>query len=524
MKNAVIHNISERLKNASGIRRDQQKNLDSLIRISNKFHTDANIEPGPENPVSEKLFVLESGHQPNFFPYPGVWKKVFLLHQIKEHLNDHGHDAIAVFGFLDQNLSTAKLLYENKIPAVNKQGKKKFGFKIKESEKWKQFNTLKKPSKDEWEQELNNLKDYYTQYLPKENIGSDISIQNIDSLTEIMETCYSRAENLADLNAFIFAGICQGLFDISVNFFRYSDVQQNQLFRDEWQKILDSLQDYIRIYNTTIREKELNLSHVSNGFFPFWYHCTCGVKVALTQDTMSDYKGTCPACKTEFSFTLNVDDNHLAGHMKHMGLSAVARNVIVSEGLGTHLFVSGSGGGLQYGKVANEISRNLCLNIPLTLSWSSRDYYIGIIHRVALNDTLRFFNLTYEDLISGQFNEKITNYRISLKKEIETMKPSPENRKDLGKYSGLYQSSATQLTIARNMFSTIPSIIDLLINFPASFIIHQWNSALNCAEIEDSGEIVLIKKDILYHQENTGKFTLPDIPRIYHSLDLIDGL
>jgi hypothetical protein len=524
MKNAVIHSISRKLENGSALRQDQITNLDALVRISNTFHTAADIQPGPGTRISEKLLVLESGHQPNFFPYPGVWKKVFLMHQIKKHLNNQGHDAIALFGFLDQNLSTAKLLYENKIPAINKQGNKKFGFKIRESEKWNRFNTIDKPSKNDWEQELSNLKDYYTHYLPKSTIGSDSPLQNIDSLTEIMDSCYSRAENLADLNAFIFAGICQELFDLSVHFFRYSDVQQNQLFRYEWQKILDILPDYTRIYNTTIREKELDLSPVPSGFFPFWYHCSCGAKVALSQETSSDYKGICPGCKTEFFFSLRDDEDYLAGHMKNMGLSAVARNVIVSEGLGTRLFVSGSGGGLRYGKVANEISRKLCLNIPITLSWSSRDYYIGIIHRVALNDTLRFFSLPYEDLISGLFNEKITNYRSSLLHEIETLKPNPENRKKLAKYTGLYQSSATQLTIAKNMFSTIPSILDVLINFPASIIMEQWNAALNCADTGGTGEIVVIKQDIFYHQENSGTFSLADIPRIYHSLNLIDGL
>ncbi len=159
--------------------------------------------------------------------------------------------------------------------------------------------------------------------------------------------------------------------------------------------------------------------------------------------------------------------------MKDMGLSAVARNVIFSEGLGTHLFVSGSGGGLRYGKVANEISRTLSLNIPVTFSWQSRDYYIGVIHWTALKDTLKLLNLTSDELVSGPSDEKIAGYLATLRKRIEDLKQNPENKKEIAKYSGLYRSISTHLTITKKMFSTIPSILDLLVNFPASSIINR---------------------------------------------------
>jgi len=521
MENTVIYYLSGKLdKDSVVLRKNQQKNIEHLKSISKKFHDEADLRQCQNSPVSEKLLVLESGHQPNFLPYPGVWKKAFLLHQIKEYLNATGYDAIAIFGFADQNLSTAKLLYENKIPAVNKQGSKKFGIKIPVTEKWKCFNAISKPTKDIWERELDDLKCYYLQYLPRSDTDALPFLNNIDILTEILNTCYSRAANRADLNAFIFARLCQELFNLSVYFFRYSDIQRNKLFLDEGKKILDSLPAFTSVYNDTINKKQLNLPQISSGFFPFWYHCTCGIKVALSADTKSGFKGCCPVCKTEF-FLDPVSDN-LADHMKNMGLSAVARNIIFSEGLGTRLFISGPGGGLRYGKIANEISRKLLMNIPLTLSWHSRDYYIGVIHKLALKDMLRIFNLTHKDMISGSYNEKITRFRTSLLDQIEILQQNPQKKKELDKYSGLYRSSAKQLMITKKTFSTIPSIIDLLVNFDASIIIHEWNAALNYAEIQDSGEIVLLTKDIIYSHANVPEFTLPDIPRIYHSLDLIN--
>jgi hypothetical protein len=74
------------------------------------------------------------------------------------------------------------------------------------------------------------------------------------------------------------------------------------------------------------------------------------------------------------------------------------------------------------------------------------------------------------------------------------------------------------------VFSTIPSIIDVLVNFSAPYILHQWNDALNCAEIKDSGEIIVLHQDIPYIQDTTRDFSLNEIPRIYNSLDLIPEL
>jgi hypothetical protein len=413
------------------------------------------------------------------------------------------------------------LLYENKVPAVNKQGSKKFGFKIKEPEKWKRFNTINKPAQDDWDRELDKIRDHYLPYLPGNQEDAQVILRNIDTLTGIMEQGYSRATNLADVNAFIFARTCQELFDLPVHFFRYSDVQRANLFFDEWKRIIGSLRMYTREYNHAIHEKKLLLVPVPSDFFPFWYHCHCGAKAALSTHSPEGCHGICPVCKTAFTFPVLSDTGCLAELMKDMGMSAVARNIIFSEGLGTRLFISGSGGGLRYGQVANTLSEKLSFNIPLTLSWQSRDYYIGITHMAALKGMLRFFNLTCTDLVNGLSDEKISNYRVSLRQQTENLEHDSEQKKESLKYSGLYRSSATQVSITKKTFSTIPSILDLLVNFNAPFLVGQWDDALGCAEITDSGDTVIIQQDISYWQGDAGECLTRDIPRIYHSLEVI---
>ena len=116
-------------------------------------------------------------------------------------------------------------------------------------------------------------------------------------------------------------------------------------------------------------------------------------------------------------------------------------------------------------------------------------------------------------LISGPF-----------RKRIEELEQNPENKKEISKYSGLYRGISIQLMMIKKMFSTIPSILDLLVNFPASTIINQWDEAINSVQVHKAGDILLLNHDILYRQNTEWDFSFGDIPRIYHSIDLIDEL
>ena len=62
----------------------QQRNVASLIRLSSHFNSGANIQPEATPPEYDRPVVFESGHQPNFIPYPGIWKKVLLLELLSE--------------------------------------------------------------------------------------------------------------------------------------------------------------------------------------------------------------------------------------------------------------------------------------------------------------------------------------------------------------------------------------------------------------------------------------------------------
>jgi len=93
---------------------EQMENLRKIKKISDKFHKDADISVVDYcidfNNISEGIMIFESGHQPNYFPYPGTWKKAFLLDFFHKKIEN----SIALFGFADYNLCTAPILYSNK--------------------------------------------------------------------------------------------------------------------------------------------------------------------------------------------------------------------------------------------------------------------------------------------------------------------------------------------------------------------------------------------------------------------------
>ena len=100
----------------------QQQNIQKINMLSKIFFSRAKIDGKYNTDTGGQAIVLESGHQPNFFPYSGIWKKAFLLSWFQKQLERKGKNAIAYFGFADQNLSTAKILTKNHIPYWNKKG------------------------------------------------------------------------------------------------------------------------------------------------------------------------------------------------------------------------------------------------------------------------------------------------------------------------------------------------------------------------------------------------------------------
>ena len=208
--------------------------------------------------------IIDSGHQPNFFPYPGLWKKAFLLGKIQKTLSDTGVNTIAFFGFADQNLSTAKILSKNQIPYWNKKGSEDIGFRIEEKDRFKPFCTIEKPSRDRWEKEMNKIAGMYQENANKLKTDRLQEKYKIDAIIKILWESYENSHNFSELNSVIFAKICYETLGIdNIRFYSFSDLTREKIFLDESKEIILQQNAFNQIYNRTITDKHLDLRTVT---------------------------------------------------------------------------------------------------------------------------------------------------------------------------------------------------------------------------------------------------------------------
>ncbi|HDS45788.1 MAG TPA: hypothetical protein ENN68_06825 [Methanomicrobia archaeon] len=483
----------------------QRANLARIREIAETFHRAAGTHSEVQALLTtalpeEETIVLESGHQPNFWPYAGVWKKVFLLDFFAQHLAASGRDCIPLFGFADHNLSTAKWLYQNRIPSNSRDGFETIGFSISGKDRWKRFACTEKPKDETWLKELERIRTFYHDRVH----ARDDAMAQLDQVFDEMARSYALSTNFADLNAFLVSRICNRLLSLQVLFFRYSDVQRAGIFMDESVRLLTERERFNQRYTEIIQEEGLeDISTVSEESVPFWYHCGCGGKVPLsgshTRPPANErYAGTCPVCREQYELPFA----ELADRYDRMSPNAVARNLVFSEGLGTALFVSGAGGGLRYGLISDKLAREFRFTVPLTVAWLGRDYYVGPAHRTVLKDLQRSSGLA-QDTFYGDAQPLLTQLaatKAELAVKINHLEQSGGGtvvKKDLQKYQGRSLSLDTQLKTASRCFAVTPSFLDLLVSVGLEALLAHWKRALIDAELTNQA-FYLIPRAVIH--------------------------
>jgi len=488
--------------------------------VSEKFLAGAKIRIPISEIESDKSIILESGHQPNFLPHAGTWKKAFLLADIKKKLTAQGSSSIAFFGFPDRNLSTARLLSRNQIPALNKKGVEPIGFRIPDTDRLKSFCNVSKPPSETWETELQKIEKFYTEISGMFPDKKTILKPRMDQIIEILWESYNLADNFAELNGFAFAKICHEILDLDLMFFFYSDMQKEKLFIEESRKILQNMPVFNRIYNRVISENGLSIPPVDASHVPFWYHCGCGGKVNLFLKDSLSFDGSCPLCKKEFHLSFDTGFNNLDEYFADMDFNAVSRNVVMAEGLGDTLFISGTGGSLQYGLIADQVSHELAFHHPVSLAWRSQDFYLGMTHASALRNLMKTFMLSPGDLSGPSLNEMIRQQSGLLAGKLK----EAQQKKDyeiMNTLTGMYNNAKNWPVITRNIFLTIPSFIDILFNQDFTEIAGLWKRALDDAEISEANGVNIFRADINYKNDLINDIKTEDVPHICH---IIRGL
>ena len=482
----------------------QIENLEKLIKISKVFHKKAGtykyIEQIMKDAVNNDLIVIEAAHQPNFLPYSGVWKKVFLLDYIRRKIPN----SIPIFGFFDYNLCTSNWLVHNRIPDIKKTGVTTIGFKFRNKDKWKRFNHINKPRKEEWEKEINNIASTYSKVISKDRNAK----LNLELIIAELWKSYELGKSLAEVNAIFFARLSNIYFGLKVLFFRYSDLHAAEVLKEEHREILSNVDLFNKIYNEAVIKMGLDdIGTIPENLVPFWYHCACGGKVPISLVSSREIAGSCPVCGTKYELPTEDFDKYY----RHISPRAVTRNIVVAEGFGTGLYVSGSGGGLRYGLIANEISKKLGFSLPVTIVWIGRDYYIGPMHRLMLKRLRRIYEIDNKDLLNPEeWLKKIELKRNEIKNKIKNYELQGNNKK-VKECIHEYKHSATQIKIAGSVFGLTPSIIDIIISEGPTKLIEGWNCAICDAQVVFEDNFYKIKKDVIYGNDSKQAYEIVEL-------------
>lgn len=503
------------LENA--ILRDRQaENVRKLLAASSVFYRDAGMHFPEAASVNPATAVLESGHQPNFLPYPGIFKKVFSLQALATAAENRNIPAIGFFGFADQNLSTAPLLHSNRVPSVTRDGFEKIGFKISETDRWNRFCCVEKPPRDIWDAKMGRLKDFYIRSIQSTPGMREEVPRRADQIFDLFDESYRRAKNFADLNAFLFAAICRQFLGLGqVFFFRYSDVQKGQIFVEEAKRIVLQRKQYIEIHNrVAMNNPAIGISPLSSDHIPFWYHCTCGRKLELTEGNPSVWRASCNACGMEYSFDMDPGAAAIEPIYERLGFSAISRNLIFSEGLGVAIFVSGTGGSLRYGTLSGGIGREIGFHTPATLAWGGRDYYLGPQQVNALMALKQVFSLKDVDFMDTGLEHTIVSHLKGLSNDLLDLGPDPGNKETRKKLAGKLAQARTQIGITTRLFSINPSILDLLVSVDQDALRSVWQETMEKGSFSDDAGVIRLQKDCVYpHQGGILSAVIPGIQK-----------
>jgi hypothetical protein len=465
--------------------------------------------------ISSDTAVIESGHQPNFLPYPGIFRKAALTEALVNLAESRGSPVIGLFGLADQNLSTAPRLTSSRIPAVNRDGFERLGFKVAEKDRWNQFCRVEKPPADVWEKKIAWIRDFYLKSLQDLHRNDRVISERIDRIIDLAMDEYGKADNFADLNAALFAAVCRHCFKLNrIFFFRYSDVQENSVFLAQAQQIARARDAYVATHNKARSALGITtIDPLPAGHVPFWYHCACGKKLELSLQG-SRWRASCDSCQREYV----VEPDNLAPAYRNLGFTAVSRNLAFAEGLGTTVFVSGTGGSLVYGRLSAAIGRYLGFRIPATVAWGGRDYYLGPQQVKALRLLKQAVTLEDSDFETGIVQSRIDSHVRSLTEELERLKGDDSRKPERKNIQGQINNAGTQVAISQKLFSVIPSILDLLVAADPGEILRVWNEAMRDSEMVDQEGVGIIKRDCVYSTLLNAGIEPSLIPSVYRTL------
>lgn len=494
----------------------QYANLKKIGEIAGNFHEkNGTYTEGVKSQIDllkeGKIQVLiEVAHQPNFLPYSGVWKKAVFADFIAKKLNENNTPSVAVFGLVDEDQSSKQYLYQNRIPFYSKNGYKNIGFSVKN--KHLLWNKQPLPGKEKIIEHFDEIFSLYA------SSGLDLNNPDSSMFKEILYDSYINSQTFSEANSKFLTKFCNNVWNLNILFFQYSEIQNEGILEDEFEKVLAKRNEYIKIYNDVINTNKLKISNVPENHIPFWYHCECSGKIRLSipkGQQNSEITICCPVCNKNHDINIFQGLNKI---IKSMSPDAVARDVIFTMGLGTDVYLLGHGGSSVYSKISDKLLDLFHEKKARLISWKSKDVYISSLLVKNASIFLKISKRTNEDPTKDEeiVNRNILNLTqriVSIKEGLKKTTKDSEDflilsneikslNEDRNRYMKEKQHIESYFIKKNNLYNALictSSILDEILSIGQENIIKTWLNDLSIEDYDNQHLITFSVTGIKYH-------------------------
>ncbi|HZD35882.1 MAG TPA: hypothetical protein VE130_11820, partial [Nitrososphaeraceae archaeon] len=304
---------------------DVLSNRKKLIKYISTFHNRAGtdfsmISRAVENLLDPSTQILISIHQPNLFPYSGVFKKIVLLQTIKSILERHHGDSsfkfINLFLVVDHDFMDDVWIRVAQLPSIrHSNGILELRIPIKERDRWKLVRNMEVPPRavvEMWRDQVVSWIKNGSSSLGFDKNERLTLFENFGEFWREVDASYDRSISYADLNSFIMSRLVNKIWGYDTLFVRLSEISQvfenglNFLFKNS-RKYSEILSESDRMF----RQSGVNTRVSPNTYLnaPVWLHCRCGSKASVKFNQVGDgdleLAGDCISCKKGLSVKLD---------------------------------------------------------------------------------------------------------------------------------------------------------------------------------------------------------------------------
>ena len=494
---------------------DVSERRSQLARYVRKFHCDSGtltpcVEEAIKNLESGSCLLLMTAHQPNLFPYSGVFRKATLNHVLAKRLSESLKvPVVSFFGIADQDFTDDRWVRSALLPDVERRyGLLELRFDMPEK---LMLNRVAKPSRriiDNWRNEIENWMDRKLSSIRRDciSLGFQFKSENVDFAEDfegfwaLIEDAYKQAENYADFNAFIMSKIVNEVWEYSTLFSRFSECQQ--LFEPEFCFLLSKFDEYSRYVKeaaVSTTDSKRGISKEEFSTVPFWYHCGCGSKARLKAE-QSDRsfigQGQCVRCGKEYWFDFGSKHKpQISELVSRISARSLSMPLVFFHGLEVSCYVGGVGG-TEYLKQAQFVAEHLNMTFPPVVVWRPKDVYLGIGQLDALMVFRKLsgtFDFSQYAQVEATLKEKVAEVKRAIN-ELEKQKQlcmdsvgikeeQIQNIKALSKRQNEVRQEADFSVLVRNLgllenvatvMDLYPCIVDYAVNVGLRETSEQW--------------------------------------------------